>query len=162
MEDCSIYIGAAKCEGYGKPFVRKMDMSLPLGDIHQIHGEGSGSREVMFTLAPQDAASRLICGVTWSGDGAWTSWKPHQHEKDLEEVYCYFDTEKGLHYSYNSGESFADATAYVITDGDMVIAPKGYHPTCAIPDSKNTYFWVLAAKSHAQRRYDLAVTDPNI
>ena len=161
-EDCSIYIGAAKCEGYGKPFVRKMDMSLPLGDIHQIHGEGSGSREVMFTLAPQDAASRLICGVTWSGDGAWTSWKPHQHEKDLEEVYCYFDTEKGLHYSYNSDESFADATAYVITDGDMVIAPKGYHPTCAIPDSKNTYFWVLAAKSHAQRRYDLAVTDPNI
>ena len=79
--------------------------------------------------------------------------------KDLEEVYCYFDTEKGLHYSYNLGENFADATAYVITDGDMVIAPKGYHPTCAIPDSKNTYFWVLAAKSHAQRRYDLAVMD---
>ena len=162
IDDCSLYVGAAKCEGYGKPFVRKMDMSLPLGDIHQIHGEGSGSREVMFTLAPQDAASRLICGVTWSGDGAWTSWKPHQHENDLEEVYCYFDTEKGLHYSYNTDESFADATAYVITDGDMVIAPKGYHPTCAIPDSKNTYFWVLAARSHSQRRYDLAVTDPTI
>ena len=161
-EDCSLYIGAAKCEGYGKAFVRKMDKTLPIGDIHQIHGEGSGSREVMFTLAPQDAASRLICGVTWSGDGAWTSWKPHQHESDLEEVYCYFDTAKGLHYSYNTNESFFDATAYVISDGDMVIAPHGYHPTCAIPDSKNTYFWVLAAKSHEQRRYDLAVTDSNI
>ncbi len=160
--DCSLYIGAATCDGYGKPFVRKMDFTLPIGDIHQIHGEGSGSREVMFTLAPQDEASRLICGVTWSGDGAWTSWKPHQHEKDLEEVYCYFDTEKGLHYSYNTDESFFDAEAYIVGDGDMVIAPRGYHPTCAIPGSRNTYFWVLAAKSHAQRRYDLAVTDPNM
>ncbi len=162
VEDCSVYIGAATCEGYGEPFVRKIDFSLPIGDIHQIHGEGSGSREVMFTLAPKDSASRLICGVTWSGDGAWTSWKPHQHENDLEEVYCYFSTEKGLHYSYNTDETFFDAEAYVVGDGDMVIAPRGYHPTCAIPGSRNTYFWVLAAKSHAQRRYDLAVTDPTI
>ena len=160
--DTSIYIGAAVCEGIGKAFVRKMDMTLPLGDIHQIHGEGSGSREVMFTLAPQDPASRLICGVTWSNDGAWTSWRPHQHEKDLEEVYCYFDTECGLHYSYCTDETFFDADAYVIKDGDMVIAPNGYHPTCAIPNQKNVYFWVLAAHSNRQRRYDLAITDPNM
>lgn len=164
-EECSLYIGSAPCDGYGKPLVRKMDFSLPIGDIHQIHGEGSGSREVMFTLAPQDAASRLICGVTWSGDGAWTSWKPHQHEKDLEEVYCYFDIKDdkyGLHYSYNTDESFDDAEAYVVRNGSMVIAPNGFHPTCAIPGCRNTYFWVLAAHSHNSRSYELAVTDPKI
>lgn len=164
-EDCSLYIGAAPCEGCGKAFIRKMDWSLPIGDVHQIHGEGSGQREVMFTLTPQDAASRLICGVTWGGDGTWTSWIPHQHEKDLEEVYCYFDFEEGqhgLHYSYNTDETFRNATSYVVGNGSMVIAPKGYHPTCGIPGYKNTYFWVLAAHSHTSRRYDLAITDPNL
>jgi len=165
VEDCAMYIGAAPCDGYGKAMIRKMDRTLPIGDIHQIHGEGSGAREVVFTLAPQDAASRLICGVTWSGDGTWTSWKPHQHEKDLEEVYCYFDIpadKYGLHYSYNTDETFADATAYVVRDGSMVVAPHGYHPTCAIPDCRNVYFWVLAARSHESRSYELAVTDPRM
>ena len=108
-EDCVFYIGAAICEGYGKPSFRKFDASLPIGNVHQIHGKGVGQREVMFTLTPEDAASRLICGFTWGGQGAWTSWPPHQHEKDLEEVYCYFDMDSphlGFHVSYlRSGES---------------------------------------------------------
>ena len=62
QEDCFFYVAAAVCEGYGEIFVRKFDPSLPIGDIHQIHGEGTGRREVMFTLAPQDKASRLLCG----------------------------------------------------------------------------------------------------
>ena len=103
QEDCFFYVAAAVCEGYGEIFVRKFDPSLPIGDIHQIHGEGTGRREVMFTLAPQDKASRLLCGFTWGGEGTWTSWPPHQHEADLEEVYCYFDMPKphfGFHISY--------------------------------------------------------------
>ena len=73
-EDCVFYIGAARYEGIGQALFRKFDLSLPIGDIHQIHGSGSGQREVMFTLAPQDEASALICGLTWGGDGTWTSW----------------------------------------------------------------------------------------
>ncbi|MBR5474404.1 MAG: 5-deoxy-glucuronate isomerase, partial [Lachnospiraceae bacterium] len=108
VEDLVLYIGAAKFEGIGKINFRKFDITLPLGDVHQIHGSGRGRREVMFTCAPQDEASALICGLTWGGDGSWTSWPPHQHEKDLEEVYCYFDIPApkfGLHLSYlKSGE----------------------------------------------------------
>ena len=85
-EECIFYIGAATCEGYGKPFFRKFQKDLPLGEIHQIHGHGVGQREVFFTLNPEVEASRLLCGLTWGGNGAWTSWPPHQHEKDLEEV----------------------------------------------------------------------------
>ncbi len=162
VTNCEFYIGAAECEDYGKPFVRHMDFTLPIGDIHQIHGEGSGQREVMFTLAPQDSASRLLCGVTWSGDGAWTSWPPHQHEKDLEEVYCYFDMPSfGLHLSYTTDENFGAAYTHVVSNGSMIEVPCGYHPTCAIPNSRNVYFWIMAAHSHESRRYDLAVTDPD-
>lgn len=123
--------------------------------------EGSGRREVMFTLAPQDKASRLICGITWSADGAWTSWPPHQHEKDLEEAYCYFDIESyGLHFSYLTSENFSNAVCHIVENGSVVVAPVGYHPTCAIPGSKNIYFWVLAAMNQESRRYDLAKNDP--
>ncbi|WP_409969663.1 5-deoxy-glucuronate isomerase [Bengtsoniella intestinalis] len=163
VEDCIFYIGGAVCEGIGEPFFRSFDLSLPLGDIHQIHGSGSGSREVMFTLNPQDKASRLIAGLTWGNDGGWTSWPPHQHEKDLEEVYCYFNIPAprfGLHLSYLKSGEYDDVVAHVVTSGTMVQAPMGYHPTVGTPGGRNWYFWVLGAHSHASRRYDLAVLDP--
>lgn len=163
LEDCVFYIGATAWEGYGKPFVRKFDPELPLGDIHQIHGHGVGQREVFFTLNHQVEASRLICGLTWGANGAWTSWPPHQHEKDLEEVYCYFDMDApqfGFHVSYLKSGEVEDIVAHTVRSGSMVLAPAGYHPTVASPGTRNTYFWILAAHSHASRRYDLAVLDP--
>jgi len=161
-EDLSLYIGAAVCEGYGIPFVRKYASNLPIGEIHQIHGRGSGKREVFFTLNPEMEASRLICGITWSDDGQWTSWPPHQHESDLEEVYCYFDMRSaGLHFSYLKDAKFDTSEANVVRNGSMVVAPVGYHPTVACPGSRNVYLWILTAHSHEQRRYDLAVEDPD-
>lgn len=162
-EDCIFYIAGAKYEGVGEPHFRKFDITLPIGDIHQIHGSGVGQREVMFTLAPQDSASKLICGLTWSGEGAWTSWPPHQHEKDLEEVYCYFDMplpKFGFHVSYLKSGEVEDIVTHTVHSGTMVQAPCGYHPTVASPGSKNAYLWVLAAFRPESRRYDLAINDP--
>ena len=102
-EDCIFYIAGAVDEGYGKPFFRKCDLTMPIGEIHQIHGSGVSQREVFMTIDPGTASSRLLVGLTWGGNGAWTSWPPHEHEKDLEEVYCYFDMDDphfGLHLSY--------------------------------------------------------------
>lgn len=161
-ENCIFYIAGAKYEDRGKAFFRKYDASLPIGSIHQIHGEGAGQREVMFTLAPEDSASRLLCGLTWSGDGAWTSWPPHQHEKDLEEVYCYFDMPEpkfGFHISYLKSGEVDEAVTHVVRSGTMVEAPCGYHPTVASPGSKNVYLWVLASFTKESRRYDLAIND---
>ncbi|MEA4911588.1 MAG: TIM barrel protein [Oscillospiraceae bacterium] len=160
--DCSFYVGCAVCEGYGEPFCRKLDLSLPLGDIHQIHGAGPMQREVFFTLDPKTPASRLLCGISWGGKGGWTSWAPHQHEKDLEEVYCYFDTELGAQLPYTHSGKFEDMNLLVIRSGHMVLAPRGYHPTVSFPCGSNAYFWVLTAFSHASRRYDLAVPDPAV
>ena len=163
VTECIFYIAGAVCEGIGEPFFRSFDPSLPIGDMHQIHGEGSGQREVMFTLAPQDKASRLLCGLTWSGDGTWTSWPPHQHEKYLEEVYCYFDMPKprfGFHISYAESGDVDDMVVHTVYSGTMVQAPYGYHPTAASPGSRNAYLWVLASFTPAVRRYDLAVLDP--
>lgn len=164
LEDCFFYIAGAKYEGVGDVHFRKFDSTLPIGEVHQIHGSGVGRREVMFTLTPQDSASKLICGLTWSGEGAWTSWPPHQHEEDLEEVYCYFDMPHpkfGLHISYLKSGEVEDIVAHTVQTGTCVQAPCGYHPTVASPGTQNTYFWVLAAFTQSSRRYDLAKLDPN-
>ena len=162
-EDCVFYIGAAPYDGIGAACFRAFDPDLPIGDIHQIHGEGMGRREVMFTLDPATPASRLICGLTWSANGAWTSWPPHQHEKDLEEVYCYFDMPApkfGFHVSYLTSGGTMDCVAHPVQSGTMVEAPCGYHPTVSSPVTVNAYLWILASFSPEQRRYDLAKLDP--
>ncbi|WP_426350356.1 5-deoxy-glucuronate isomerase [Alloiococcus sp. CFN-8] len=161
--DCIFYIAGAEYSGIGEASFRKFDISLPIGDIHQIHGSGAGQREVMFTLDPKTPASRLICGLTWGGTGTWTSWPPHQHEKDLEEAYCYFDMpypEFGLHLSYLKSGEVEDVVAHVVHSGTMILAPRGYHPTVASPSTRNAYFWALAAFTPESRSYDLAVLDP--
>lgn len=162
-EDCFFYIAGAPYDGIGDVSFRKYDPDLPIGDIHQIHGEGTGRREVMFTLDPATPASRLICGLTWSANGAWTSWPPHQHELDLEEIYSYFDMPApkfGFHISYLKSGGVMDCVAHPVHTGTVVEAPCGYHPTVASPGTVNTYLWALASFSNKQRRYDLAKLDP--
>lgn len=157
------YIGAAVCEGIGVPVFQKYQPALPLGEVRQVHGKGVFRRDVFMTLNPEIPASRLICGYTWGTDGGWTSWPPHQHENDLEEIYCYFDMpgpQFGLHLSYTE-PGVSSLTVHVVREGNAVIAPRGYHPTVASPGTRSTYFWILAAFTPQNRRYDLAKPDVN-
>ncbi len=165
IEDCIFYIAGALDEGYGKPYFRKFNKDLPIGDIHQIHGEPgtSGQREVFMTCGPEVEASRLEVGITWSEDGTWTSWPPHQHEKELEETYCYFDMDAprfGLQMSYINPGDIDNIAVHTVYSGVFCMAPRGYHPTVASPGSRNAYVWIMCAHSHENRRYDLAVPDP--
>lgn len=161
-EDMAMYLGGGPYEGEGRFFVRPLDLSLPLGEIHQVHGEPPYRREVFMTVNPEAPASRLICGLTWGDDGRWTSWPPHQHTRDLEEVYCFFDIpapQFALHLS--SRQPGTVEAAHPVSTGDCVVVPEGYHPTVGMPGVRSTYFWVMVAYSRPSRRYDLAINDPN-
>lgn len=161
-ENCSIFIGGGVSENKGQFFTRKYDLSLPLGDIHQIHGKPPYKREVFMTVAQQDKASSLICGITIGDPGKWTSWPPHQHTADLEEVYCFFDIPKpqsAFHYASRKEGTFE--YVHSVSTGDCVIVPEGYHPTCGMPGVKSCYFWIMTAHRPESRRYDLAVNDPS-
>ena len=162
LEDLVLFIGAGPFEGEGAFFIRRLDLDLPLGEIHQIHGKEPYEREVFMTINQEVPGSRLICGFTWGRDGKWTSWPPHQHSKDLEEVYCYFDLpapQFALHAGYT--EPGVPQVVHVVSTGDMVAIPEGYHPTCGCPGARSTYFWIMVAHSRESRRYDLAINDPN-
>lgn len=163
QEDAILYIGGAVYEGIGEFFTRRYDPSLPLGEIHQVHGEPPYRRDVFMTLNQEVPASRLITGFTWGDDGKWTSWPPHQHEDDLEEVYCYFDIPApkfALHVGYT--EPGVVAAVHPVSSGDCVAIPRGYHPTVAMPCVKSSYFWVMAAHSVESRSYERSVPDPRL
>jgi 5-deoxy-glucuronate isomerase len=158
----SMYLGGGPDEGVGSFYVRPLDLSLPIGDVHQIHGELPYRREVFMTVNPEVPASRMINGITWGDEGGWTSWPPHQHTADLEEVYCYFDIpapQFALHLS--SRRPGLVEAVHPVSTGDCVIVPEGYHPTVGSPGVRSCYFWVMVAHSQSSRRYDLAVDDPS-
>lgn len=86
-----------------------------------------------------------------------------QHEKDLEEIYCYFGMPLphfGFHISYLKSGEVEDIVTHTVHSGTMVQAPVGYHPTVASPGTRNSYLWVLGALRHSSRSYNLAVLDP--
>ncbi len=160
IQDSIIFIGGSLFEGKGSFYTRMFDLSLPLGHIHQIHGEPPYQREVFMTISQQDEGSRLICGITMGEEGKWTSWPPHQHTNDLEEVYCYFDIPRpksAFHFSSRKSGEFE--FIHPVSTGDFVVIPEGYHPTCGMPGIKSCYFWVMASLSPKSRRYDLAISD---
>ncbi len=162
QEDSILFIGGGPYEDKGTFFIRHYDLSLPVGDIHQIHGKHPYRREVFMTLAQQDTASRLICGITQGDEGMWTSWPPHQHSAHLEEVYCYFDIpspKSAFHFASRKEGEFE--YIHPVSTGDFVIVPEGYHPTCGMPGVKSCYFWIMSAHRSESRRYDLAIEDPN-
>ena len=156
-----VFIGGAKYEGKGDFFTRKFDLNITDINTVQIHGEKPYRRDVFMTVGQYDKASRLICGITSGDEGMWTSWPPHQHTKDMEEVYCYFDIPEpkfALHLSsrINGKVEFV----HPVSSGDFVVVPEGYHPTVAMPGVKSSYFWVMAAHNCQKRRYDLSINDP--
>ena len=61
LEDCIFYIAAAVYEGYGKAFFRAFEKDAPVGDIHQIHGEGSHGA----AKAPGPAGPRISTRRIW-------------------------------------------------------------------------------------------------
>jgi 5-deoxy-glucuronate isomerase len=163
MSDAILYIGGGIYEGIGAFYVRPFNPDLPLGAIHQIHGLPPVRREVFMTCDPDTPASRIMTGISRSDPGGWSSWPPHEHEKDLEEAYFYFDMpapQFGLHLSYlKPGQIDA---VHVVHSGDCVITPRGYQANAAPPGFANTYFWLSAAHSHDSRRFEgVATPDAN-
>ncbi len=91
-------------------------------------------------------ASRLLAGVTFSKDGNWTSWPPHDHSEAKEEIYLYIDMPHpnfGIHLNYTD---FKDMEMVVpVWEGDAVAIKKGYHYNVATPGTVVGFLWMMSA-----------------
>lgn len=104
-------------------------------------------------------ASRLLIGVTFSKDGNWTSWPPHDHSKEKEEIYLYIDMPHpnfGIHLNYTD---YKDMEMVVpVWEGDAIAIKKGFHYNVASPGTTIGFLWMMAAIREEKDRVFTQVT----
>ncbi len=91
-------------------------------------------------------AGRILCGVTFSADGNWTSWPPHQHDQEKEEIYLYVDMPApnfAIHLNYSDAKDMRMVEP--VWEGDAVAIKRGYHYNVASPGTVTGFVWMMAA-----------------
>ncbi len=121
--------------------------------LHFMAGRPPAERDLNILIGKNVEAGRIMAGVTFSTDGNWTSFPPHEHQNMLEEAYLYIDMpapQWGIQMVYtNLAEP---ELVQVVHEGDVVIMPQGYHPNVAAPGSSIKFLWMMAANREGDDR----------
>ena len=127
---------------------------IPASAVGQeTRGTGTNTRYVRNILPDTStiAESLLVVEVITPG-GHWSSYPPHKHDRDalpqeslLEETYYHrLSPPQGFAFQrvYTDDRSLDEAMA--VTDGDVVLVPRGYHPVSAAHGYDLYYLNVMA------------------
>jgi len=135
-------IGSAPGSGQGEP--RLID---PNRMGREVRGEGTNQRFVRNILPETEPAESLLVVEVITPGGHWSSYPPHKHdtatsgeETALEETYYHrLNPPQGfaIQRVYTDDRSIDETIA--VEDGDVVMVPRGYHPTGA-PHGYDLYY----------------------
>lgn len=102
----------------------------------EIRGGGNATRQIVDIMPPEFPADRLLVCEVYTPSGNWSSYPPHKHDQNnppeeakLEETYYYRFLEPeayGLQRLYTSDADLDEL--FKVSDGDLVLIPRGYHP----------------------------------
>ena len=130
--------------------------------LHFVAGKPPTERDLNILLGKNIEAGRIMAGVTFSSDGNWTSWPPHEHENMLEEAYLYIDMpapQWGVQFVYTNAQE--PELVQVVHEGDVVIMPQGYHPNVAAPGGSINFLWMMAAnREGVDRQFGIVNVQP--
>jgi len=130
--------------------------------LHFVAGKPPTERDLNILLGKNIDAGRIMAGVTFSSDGNWTSWPPHEHENMLEEAYLYIDMpapQWGVQFVYTNAQE--PELVQVVHEGDVVIMPQGYHPNVAAPGGSINFLWMMAAnREGVDRQFGVVNVQP--
>jgi 5-deoxy-glucuronate isomerase len=109
-------------------------------DVRQeSRGSGGEAREINHILMEDQQAESLLVTEVLTPAGHWSSYPPHKHDVDdppnetyLEETYYHrLRPATGFAFQrvYTDDRSLDEAIA--VSDGDVVLVPRGYHPVAA-------------------------------
>ncbi|HQZ94956.1 MAG TPA: 5-deoxy-glucuronate isomerase [Pyrinomonadaceae bacterium] len=121
--------------------------------LHFTAGKPPSERDLNILFGKNVEAGRIMAGVTFSSDGNWTSWPPHEHANLLEEAYLYIDMpapQFGIQMVYTDGET--PELVQVVREGDVVLMPRGFHPNVAAPGGQINFLWMMAANREGEDR----------
>jgi 5-deoxy-glucuronate isomerase len=130
--------------------------------LHFATGGPQNQRTVNVLVGRNVDAGRILCGVTFSVPGHWTSWPPHEHTRMLEEAYLYIDMPApafGIQLVYT--DPARPELAVVVREGDVVLMPCGYHPNVSAPGSSINFLWMMAAhREGVDRQFGVVNVQP--
>jgi 5-deoxy-glucuronate isomerase len=145
--DCEFAICTAPGEGRLPPRVIAPD---EVGQ--EVRGKGTNTRHVRNILPEGAPAESLLVVEVITPSGHWSSYPPHKHDRDalpgeslLEETYYHrLNPPQGyaVQRVYTDDRSLDDTMA--VTDGDVVLVPRGYHPVGAAHGYDLYYLNVMA------------------
>lgn len=121
--------------------------------LHFTAGKPPTERDLNILLGKNIEAGRIMAGVTFSSDGNWTSFPPHEHAAMLEEAYLYIDMpapQWGIQMVYTDPQN--PELIEVVREGDVVVMPKGFHPNVAAPGGQINFLWMMAANREVEDR----------
>lgn len=130
--------------------------------LHFIAGAPPTERDLNVLLGKNIQAGRIMAGVTFSSEGNWTSWPPHEHQEMLEEAYLYIDMPEpqwGIQLVYTDREE--PELVQVVREGDVVVMPRGFHPNVAAPGGSINFLWMMAAnREGVDRQFGVVNVQP--
>ena len=113
----------------------------------EVRGQGTNQRFVRNILPETEPAQSLLVVEVITPGGHWSSYPPHKHdtatqgeETALEETYYHrLNPPQGFAVQrvYTDDRSIDETIA--VEDGDVVMVPRGYHPTGA-PHGYDLYY----------------------
>ncbi len=121
----------------------------------EVRGSGASERVVHPILmghSPEPEAESLLVTEVLTPAGNWSSYPPHKHDRDalpeesyLEETYYHrIDPPQGfiVQRVYTDDRSLDETLA--VSDGEVVLVPRGYHPVGAPAGYRSYYLNVMA------------------
>ena len=137
--------------------VQRTKLFAPEDIYVETRGTGITQRRIHHLLPPSEPAGRLILFEVFTPGGNWSSYPPHKHDTEdppreayLEELYYYrFARPEGWGFArVYTPERDLDA-AYAVTDQDVLLIPRGYHPFGAPAGYDAYYLNVMAGPNRA-------------
>ena len=125
----------------------------------EVRGQGTNTRHVRNILPETEPAESLLVVEVITPSGHWSSYPPHKHDRDalpeeslLEETY-YHRLRPPQGYAvqrvYTDDRSLDETIA--VSDGDVVLVPRGYHPVGAAHGYDLYYLNVMAGPKRVWR-----------
>jgi 5-deoxy-glucuronate isomerase len=159
-ETCEVALCWAPAERGAEPALIKASAIKPFK-----RGSGGTERTIHNILMEDRPADSLLVTEVLTPAGHWSSYPPHKHDTDdppnetyLEETYYHRMARPegfAVQLVYTDDRSLDEAIQ--VSDGDVVLVPRGYHPVAAGPGYDLYYLNVMAGP----RRRWLVTTDPD-
>ncbi len=125
----------------------------------EVRGQGTNTRHVRNILPETGEAENLLVVEVITPSGHWSSYPPHKHDRDalpaesqLEETYYHrLNPPQGyaVQRVYTDDRSLDETMA--VSDGDVVLVPRGYHPVGAAHGYDLYYLNVMAGPKRVWR-----------